>query len=87
MINGYRRVVDYDEQRFAPGDLDGWPGRLLLLLGDDDPATPAPVRERMQALYPTAQVHLFEGAGHATGILRREEYLAAMEAFLEPLTP
>lgn len=83
MINGYRRVVDYDQQHFAPGDLDHWSGRLLLLLGDNDPATPAPVRERMKALYPTAQVRIFEGAGHATGILRREEYLAVMEEFLE----
>jgi len=87
MINGYRRVVDYDRQHFAPGDLDNWPGRLLLLLGDNDPATPPPVRERMMTLYPTAEVRIFEGAGHATGILRREEYLAAMEGFLEPLTP
>lgn len=84
MLDGYRRVVDYDQQRFAPGDLEDWPGRLLLLLGDNDPATPAPARDRMKALYPTAEVRIFEGAGHATGILRRQEYLAAMEGFLEP---
>lgn len=83
MINGYRRVVDFDrEYRFAPDDLANWPGRILLLMGDNDPATPAPIRERMQALYPTAEVRVFEGAGHATGILKREEYVAAMEGFL-----
>ena len=89
MINGYRRVVDYDrEHRFAPGDLDGWPGRVLLLMGDNDPATPEPVRERMKALYPGAEVRVFAGTGHATGILKRDEYLAAMEAFLaEPSPP
>jgi pimeloyl-ACP methyl ester carboxylesterase len=84
MINVYRRVVDYDLlQRFAPGDLDGWPGRVLLLMGDNDPATPEPVRERMKALYPGAEVHLFEGTGHAAGVLKRDEYRAAMDAFLE----
>lgn len=83
MINGYRRVVDYDQNhRFTPGDLDGWPGRLLLLLGDNDPATPGPVRERMKALYPGADVRIFEGTGHAAGILKRDEYLQAMETFL-----
>ena len=83
MINGYRRVVDYDPLTFAPGDLDGWSGRILLLMADNDPATPEPVRARMKALYPEAQVRIFEGSGHATGVLKREEYLAAMEEFLE----
>lgn len=82
MINGYRRVVDYDQLRFTPGDLDNWPGRLLLLLADNDPATPGPVRERMKTLYPRAEVRIFEGTGHATGVLKREEYVAAMEEFL-----
>jgi len=84
MVNGYRRVVDYDlSYRFAPTDLEAWPGRLLLLLGDNDPATPEPVRERMKSLYPGAEVHVFAGGGHASGVLQREEYLGVMEAFLE----
>lgn len=82
MVNGYRRVVDYDQMRFTPEDLAGWPGRVLLLMADNDPATPEPVRERMKALYSNAEVRLFEGTGHISGILRREEYLAAMEGFL-----
>lgn len=83
MLNGYRRVVDYDlSYRFTPNDLDGWPGRILLLMADNDPATPEPVRERMKSLYPTAEVRVFEGSGHTTGILKREEYLGVMEEFL-----
>lgn len=82
MINGYRRVIDYDQARFEPGDLAGWPGRVLLLMGDNDPATPEPIRERMKALYPGAEVRIFEGSGHAAAILKRDEYVAAMEAFL-----
>ncbi|HKH45356.1 MAG TPA: alpha/beta hydrolase [Thermoanaerobaculia bacterium] len=83
MINGYRRVVDYDlSHRFEPGDLAGWPGRVLLLLGDNDPAIPEPIRERMKALYPGAEVRIFEGSGHAAGVLKRDEYVASMETFL-----
>jgi maspardin len=83
LLGGYRRVVDFDGQRFAPDDLDGWPGRILLMMADDDPATPEPVRREMQNLYPRAEVALFAGSGHATGVLLRDEYLAAMDAFLD----
>jgi pimeloyl-ACP methyl ester carboxylesterase len=84
MISSYRRVVDYDHNhRFAPEDLAGWPGCVLLLMGDNDPATPEPVREGMKALYPGAEVRVFEGTGHAAGILKREEYLQAMGEFLD----
>lgn len=83
MIPGYRCVVDFDtNSRFAPEDLDGWPGRILLLMADNDPATPEPQRAAMQALYPRAEVRLFHGSGHATAILLREEYLAVMDGFL-----
>lgn len=82
ILSGYRRVVDFDETRFAAGDLDGWPGRILLLMADDDPATPEPIRRVMQTLYPRAETALFSGTGHATGALLRNEYLAAMDSFL-----
>lgn len=85
IINGYRRVAGYDlEHRFTPADLEGWPGHVLLLLTDNDPSTPEPVRNALKALYPGAEVHLYSGSGHATGILKREEYLGAIEGFLEP---
>lgn len=83
LLAGYRRVVDFDGQRFAPADLDGWPGRILLLMAEDDPATPEPIRREMQSLYPRAEVALFSGSGHVTGVLLRDEYLAAMDSFLE----
>ncbi len=83
MIPGYRCVVDFDTNyRFAPEDLDGWPGRILLLMADNDPSTPEPQREAMKALYPRAEARIFHGSGHATAILQREEYLKAMDEFL-----
>jgi pimeloyl-ACP methyl ester carboxylesterase len=84
ILAGYRRVAGFDlEQRFTPADLEGWPGRVLLLMADNDPATPAPVREALKAVYPGAEAHLFSGTGHAAGILQRDEYLGRIEEFLD----
>lgn len=78
-----RRVADLGlNYRFAPEDLRGWPGRLLLLLGDDDPATPPPARTALAEMYPRAEVRNFVGAGHLTAILKQDEYFAAIDEFL-----
>ena len=66
---------------FASHDLADWPGAVLLIMADDDPGTPEPVREAMQALYPQADVHMFSGTGHAASLLKRDEYLTAIEQF------
>ncbi len=79
-----RRVVDVGTgSPFAPEDLDGWPGRILLLMGTDDPATPEGVREALKATYPRARTRTFSGAGHLTAILMQDEYLAAIDEFLK----
>jgi pimeloyl-ACP methyl ester carboxylesterase len=78
-----RRVVDLGTNyRFTPGDLEAWPGRILLLMGSDDPATPEPARQALIALYPRAATCVFSGAGHLTAILKQEEYFSAMDQFL-----
>lgn len=84
LLNGYRRATDFDlNWSFTPEDLADWPGRCLLVMADDDPSTPEPVRQVMEALYPQAEVHLFHGTGHAAPILQQEEYFSLLEAFLE----
>ncbi len=83
LLNGFRRGADFDLNRsFTPEDLVDWPGRILLVMADDDPSTPEPVRRAMQALYPQAEVHLFHGTGHAAPILKQEEYFSVIETFL-----
>ena len=83
LISLMRRVVDLGvNYSFTPDDLRDWPGRILLLMADDDPATPEPVREAMAAMYPQAKRRLFSGAGHATAILKQDEYFAAIDEFL-----
>jgi len=76
------RAADYEARSFAPEDLAGWPGRVLLVFGDNDPATLAEARERMVALYPGCEVKLFEGTGNTTSVTRRDEYLATLVGFL-----
>ena len=84
IISAYRRAMDFTTNYvFTPQDLAEWPGEVLLIMADDDPATPEPVREEMKRLYPKAQVHLFSGTGHATAVLRQDEYLATIEAFID----
>jgi pimeloyl-ACP methyl ester carboxylesterase len=51
-------------------------------MADDDPTTPAEVREAMSQVYPNAQLHMFHGTGHAAPLLKRDEYLSAIEKFV-----
>lgn len=83
LIALYDRAADFlANHRLHPGDLDGWPGRILLLMSDDDPVTPPPAREAMKAMYPRAEVHVFSGSGHATALLQPERYFEIMDRFL-----
>jgi pimeloyl-ACP methyl ester carboxylesterase len=82
LIMSYRRVADFDRLQFAPADLTGWPGRVLLLMADDDPATPPDVRDQLTALYPGARVRVFQGTSHATPLLEPDAYYGEIERFL-----
>jgi pimeloyl-ACP methyl ester carboxylesterase len=76
------RTADFAVRSFTPKDMSGWPGRVLLVFGDNDPSTPPDVRQQLASLYPGCQVHLFEGAGHATSVTRQDEYLCTIDGFL-----
>ena len=83
IINTFRRVVEFDMNfTFTPKDLQEWPGSVLLIMSDNDPGIPEPVREAMKALYPQAKLHIFSGMGHAAPLIKRDEYLSAIETFL-----
>ena len=77
----FERMIDFSGQPFTPQDLSGWPGKVLLVFGEADPATPIEVRQRMESLYPGCQVHVFQGNGHTTAVTQPEEYLAVIEGF------
>jgi pimeloyl-ACP methyl ester carboxylesterase len=76
-------MMDFDRQNYSPSDLSTWQGKALIMLAEDDPTTPEPLRDALVALYPGAKLHLFSGSGHATAILESGEYIKVMEEFLE----
>lgn len=70
------------EPQFTSDDLEGWPGRVLIIESDDDPAIRARDRLLLRSTYPSAQVHTFRDAGHASSILKREEVFSIIRRFL-----
>jgi pimeloyl-ACP methyl ester carboxylesterase len=76
------RMVDFSGRTFTPQDLSTWPGKILLVFGENDPATPPDVRQKMQDLYPGCQVHLFKGSGHTTSVTHQDEYQAVINSFI-----
>lgn len=79
----YERAIDLEQRYvFKPGDLNGWPGQILILESDDDPIIRPAERAALKSLYPQAQVHTFKGGGHGASIVRREEYLSRVRKFL-----
>jgi pimeloyl-ACP methyl ester carboxylesterase len=83
LISRYCVAVDFDVScAFAPDDLKGWPGRILILEGDNDPIAESGEREALRALYRQARVHTFHGSGHMASIAKLDEYVAVIEGFL-----
>jgi pimeloyl-ACP methyl ester carboxylesterase len=83
LISRYQVAVDFDENSaFTPDDLKAWPGRVLILEGDNDPIAEAPARAALKALHPQARVHTFHGSGHVASIAKLDEYVAVIQRFL-----
>jgi pimeloyl-ACP methyl ester carboxylesterase len=77
------RTLDFYDRLWTAQDLAGWPGKILLILAEDDPASPEKVRAALQTLYPQAQLRLFHGSGHTTAVSDQDEYQAVMDGFLQ----
>jgi pimeloyl-ACP methyl ester carboxylesterase len=78
-----RLSVDFNSREsYSPSDYDDWPGRILIVESDDDPMVNAEERARLRAMYPRALVCTFEGAGHMIPLLRGEELVGLVKAFI-----
>jgi pimeloyl-ACP methyl ester carboxylesterase len=76
--------VDFNRREsYGPRDYEDWPGRVLLIDSNDDPMIPAAERARLRETYPRALVCTFDGAGHLIPILKREELVGLVKAFLK----
>lgn len=70
------------QPRFTADDLKEWPGKVLIIESEDDPAITARDRALLRSTYPNAQVHTFHDAGHASSILKRAEVFSIIRSFL-----
>ena len=70
------------QPQFTQHDLEQWHGKILIIESNDDPAISARDRALLKSIYPTAEVHTFSDAGHASSILKREEVVSIIKTFL-----
>ena len=63
-------------------DLRGWNGPVLLLESDNETGFTKRERLALRRLYPNAEVHVFQGAGHLSFITQPREFEAAVRRFL-----
>lgn len=78
-----KRLIDQTRNyAFTANDLADWEGKLLMLFGSDDPATPPERREAMRQLYPDADLEVIEGGQHGISMTHEAEYYGTIEKFL-----
>jgi len=79
-----RRLVDQTQNyNFTADDLVDWKGKMLIIFGSKDPATPPEKREAMRALYPQAKVVVVEGGEHGISMTEKDQYYGAIDSFLD----
>jgi pimeloyl-ACP methyl ester carboxylesterase len=84
IVSSFDETIDYRlNYHFSPGDLATWPGKVLILQSDDDPATKPAMRLALRNLYPQAQVHTFHQAGHTPFLSQPDEFNPLVYAFLQ----
>ena len=82
-IHQNKSLLDLARQPgFTSDDLKAWPGRILIIESDDDPAITARDRASLRNTYPNSQVHTFRDAGHASSILKRAEVVSIIRSFI-----
>jgi pimeloyl-ACP methyl ester carboxylesterase len=83
-LSRVRLSIDFsrNETDASTDDAD-WPGRALIIESDDDPMIGEAARQRLRARYPRAFICAFEGAGHLIPLLRMEELVGVIKAFIK----
>ena len=83
LVSSFDDSIDYRlNSHFSPADLATWPGKVLILQSDDDPATKPAMRQALSNLYPQAQAHTFHQAGHTPFLSQPDEFYPLVSAFL-----
>jgi pimeloyl-ACP methyl ester carboxylesterase len=86
LFSSFDETIDYRlNYHFSPNDLKNWPGKVLILQSDDDPATKLEMRKALRDLYPQAKVHMFHQAGHTPFLSHPYEFYPVVRTFLDQL--
>jgi len=82
-IHQNKSLLDLARQPgFTPDDLMAWPGKVLIIESDDDPAITSRDRACLRSTYTNSQVHTFRDAGHASSILKRAEVVSIIRSVI-----
>ena len=83
MVSSFDETIDYRlNYHFSPANLASWPGKVLILQSDDDPATKPAMRQALRNMYPQAQTRPFQRAGHTPFLSQPDEFYPLVSAFL-----
>jgi pimeloyl-ACP methyl ester carboxylesterase len=83
LVSTFDETIDYRlNYHFSPADLTTWPGKVLILQSDDDPATRPAMRLALRQLYLRAQIHIFQRAGHTPFLSQPDEFYPLVRTFL-----
>ena len=79
----------HSHYRFQPGDIAGWPGKIMLMEMRHDHLTTPSEQASMRELYAGAHVHTFTDAAHYDSVEKPEEQIRVILDFLtsEIITP
>lgn len=83
IVSIYETIIDYMGYNFSAKDLADWDGKMLIINSDNDATFGQDVQNSLIDLYPEANVHTFEGAGHSPGSTRRKEFFAKVRDFFK----
>ena len=74
---------EFNSEKYTKEDYDGWKGKVLIFTANDDNGFP--YHEELRGQYPNVEEIIFENVGHMGTLLKRDEYHATLNRFLDLL--
>jgi len=74
---------EFNGEKYNIEDYYGWDGKVLIFTANDDNGFP--YHEELRGQYPNVEEIIFENVGHMGTLLKRDEYHANLNRFLDSL--
>jgi len=74
---------EFNGEKYNIEDYYGWDGKVIIFTADDDHGFP--YHEELRSQYPNVEEIIFENVGHMGTLLKRDEYHAILNRFLDLL--